>query len=64
VDFVCIDKHLVIELDGGQHASATEADERRTKFLEQKGFRVVRFWNNEVLGNTEGVLERILEFLN
>jgi very-short-patch-repair endonuclease len=64
VDFVCIDKHLVIELDGGQHASATEADDRRTKFLEQKGFRVVRFWNNDALGNTEGVLERILELLN
>jgi very-short-patch-repair endonuclease len=64
VDFVCIEKRLVIELDSGQHASATEADERRTKFLEQKGFSVVRFWNNEVLGNTEAVLERILELLN
>ena len=39
VDFVCMEKRLVIELDGGQHASTTEADERRTKFLEQKGFR-------------------------
>ena len=64
VDFVCIDKRLVIELDGGQHASTAEADERRTKFLEQKGFRVVRFWNNDALGNTESVLERILELLN
>ena len=64
VDFVCIEKLLVVELDGGQHARAVEADERRTKFLEQKGFRVIRFWNNELLGNTEGVLERILELLN
>jgi very-short-patch-repair endonuclease len=64
VDFVCIEKLLVVELDGGQHALTVEADERRTKFLEQKGFRVIRFWNNEVLGNTEAVLERILELLN
>jgi len=64
VDFVCIEKRLVIELDGGQHAQATEADERRTKFLEHKGFSVVRFWNNEVLGDIEAVLERIFELLN
>ena len=64
VDFLCIEKRLVIELDGGQHASAVEADERRTKFLEQKGFSVVRFWNNEVLGDAETVLERILELLD
>ena len=64
VDFVCIEKRLVVELDGDQHTRAVEADERRTKFLEQKGFRVIRFWNNELLGNTEGVLERILELLN
>ena len=63
VDFVSIEIRLVIELDGGQHASATEADERRTKFLEHKGFSVVRFWNNEVLVNIEAVLERILELL-
>jgi very-short-patch-repair endonuclease len=63
VDFVCIEKRLVVELDGGQHANATEADERRTKFLEHKGFSVVRFWNNDALGNTEAVLERILELL-
>ena len=64
VDFVCIEKLLIVELDGGQHALAVEADERRTKCLEQKGFRVIRFWNNEILGNTEAVLERILELLN
>jgi len=64
VDFVCIEKLLVVEVDGGQHALTMDADAQRTKFLEQKGFRVVRFWNNEVLGNTEAVLERILELLN
>jgi very-short-patch-repair endonuclease len=64
VDFVCIENLLIVELDGGQHALAVEADERRTKFLEQKGFRVIRFWNNEELGNTGAVLERILELLN
>jgi very-short-patch-repair endonuclease len=64
VDFVCIEKLLIVELDGGQHAIAVEADERRTKLLEQKGFRVIRFWNNQILGDTEAVLERILELLN
>ena len=64
VDFVCIEKLIVVEIDGSQHALTMDADARRTKFLEQKGFRVVRFWNNEVLGNTEAVLERILALLN
>jgi very-short-patch-repair endonuclease len=64
VDFVCIERRLIIELDGGQHAIAAQADERRTEFLEQKGFRVVRFWNNEALGEMEAVLERILEILS
>ena len=64
VDFVCIEKLFVVELDGGQHAFSVEADERRTKCLELKGFRVIRFWNNEILGNTEAVLERIFELLN
>jgi crossover junction endodeoxyribonuclease RuvC len=49
----------VIELDGGQHATMTEQDARRTKMLEQAGFRVVRFWNNDVFDNIEGVLESI-----
>ena len=64
VDFVCIERRLIIELDGGQHASAMEVDQRRTEFLEHKGFQVVRFWNNEALGGLEAVLERILEMLN
>ncbi len=57
-DFVCIEAKLVVEVDGGQHAS--DLDRVRTKYLEQRGFNVLRFWNNEVLENPEGVLETIL----
>lgn len=59
-DFVCEEKSLVIEIDGGQHASHAARDMKRTKFLEAQGYRVLRFWNNEVLGNLDGVLEVIL----
>ena len=58
-DFVCIDRKLIVELDGGQHAD-NPADERRTRFLELRGYRVIRFWNPDVLSNTDGVLEMIL----
>src|SRR3990167_9076020 len=60
VDFVCLERKLVIELDGGQHAEQEAYDTRRTRVLEKDGFKVIRFWNNEVLTNTEGVLEMIL----
>ena len=56
-DFVCRSARLVIELDGGQHS--TEADAPRTANIEAFGYRVLRFWNNDVLENTEGVLEVI-----
>ena len=59
VDFCCVEKMLVIELDGGQHQSRGEYDCRRTAYLESIGFRVIRFWNNEVLGQTDVVLEEI-----
>jgi len=63
VDFVCFDKRVVVEVDGGQHDE--EADRRkdavRTAWLEGEGYRVLRFWNNEVLGNMEGVLTVIME---
>ncbi|WP_282184084.1 endonuclease domain-containing protein [Azospirillum brasilense] len=59
VDFVAHDHRLVIELDGGQHADQAPYDERRTRMLEQAGFRVLRFWNNDVNDNLEGVLETI-----
>ena len=55
-DFVCREKQIVIEVDGGQHDARQERDAQRTRFLEGKGYRVLRFWNNEVLGNIEGVL--------
>ncbi|MBW2619200.1 MAG: endonuclease domain-containing protein, partial [Deltaproteobacteria bacterium] len=60
VDFVCLEKMLVIEVDGGQHAERREADARRTADLEEDDFQVLRFWNHDVLKRTEGVLEAIL----
>ena len=63
MDFCCIDHRLVIELDGGQHLENVDADRARTAFLERLGFRVMRFWDNEVLTNTNAVLETILEQL-
>lgn len=62
-DFVCIESKLIVEVDGGQHADQAPYDEDRTQWLEAKGYRVLRFWNNDVLGNMEGVLARILEAL-
>lgn len=59
VDFVCLERQLVIELDGGQHANRCEYDERRDAWLQARGFRILRFWNNQVLNQLEGVLEVI-----
>ena len=58
-DFVCLELKLIIELDGGQHADRINYDDQRSLFLEQRGFKVVRFWNNDVIENTGGVLETI-----
>ena len=63
VDFVATEKRLVIELDGGQHAINKEQDRVRDNYIKSEGYRVLRFWNNEVLLNTEGVLERIREVI-
>lgn len=65
VDFAAIAHRLVVEIDGGQHAEPDQAgyDARRTADLERLGFRVLRFWNNEVLGHTEVVAEQIWEAL-
>ena len=61
VDFVCLEKKLIIELDGGQHALPDEItkDQERTERLEKEGYTVIRFWDNDVLMNTSGVLELI-----
>jgi very-short-patch-repair endonuclease len=59
VDFACLKAHLVIEVDGSQHAQAREKDDTRTAWLVSRGFHVLRFWDNEVLLRTEGVLEKI-----
>lgn len=60
-DFACHHCKLVIVIDGGQHAVAghATADAERTRFLESRGYRVLRFWNNDVLQNTEGVMTTI-----
>ena len=58
-DFCCEAARLIVEVDGGQHAQSGEADQARTEFFERRGYRVIRFWNSEVLGNIDGVLEEI-----
>lgn len=58
-DFVCHGARMVVEVDGGQHATRSETDQLRTKALEANGYRVLRFWNNDVLNNIDGVLEDI-----
>jgi very-short-patch-repair endonuclease len=58
-DFACPARKLVIELDGGQHATQIEADDARTAELARHGYSVIRFWNNDVVENLEGVLEAI-----
>jgi len=62
-DFMCRERMLIIEVDGGQHAERAYKDAARTRFLEQQGFAVIRFWNNEVLENIEGVLITIKDAL-
>ncbi len=64
LDFACLERKIVIELDGGQHADNVPYDTLRTRNLERSGFRVLRFWNNEVFDNIEGVVEVILNTLS
>jgi len=63
VDFVCLERFLIIELDGSQHQEQQDYDHKRSAFLNQQGYTVLRFWNNEVIENIEGVLEKILVVL-
>ncbi|KTD30767.1 multidrug efflux protein [Legionella moravica] len=63
VDFMCLEKRLIIELDGGQHLDNQEYDMTRTAWLNERGYKVLRFWNNDVLQQTATVLEAILREL-
>ena len=62
VDFACPEARIVIEADGGQHAEPGDHD-RRDAFLEEKGWRVLRFWNNDIQENRDGVAQRVIEIL-
>lgn len=63
VDFLCFEKRIIIELDGGQHADNPK-DLDRTSVLESKGFLVIRYWNNDVSNNMEGVLEEMTAIIH
>ncbi len=64
VDFVCYETKLIIECDGGQHTLQKPKDNVRDEWLKKEGYEVLRFWNNEILQNMEGVLEMIIETCN
>jgi very-short-patch-repair endonuclease len=63
VDFVCLDARLIVEVDGGQHADETYGDAQRDEWLKAQNFRVLRYWNNQVLNELDGVLEDIARAL-
>ena len=63
VDFVCLEARLIVEADGGQHLEQAEGDLKRSAFLESLGYKVIRFWNHEILGDIHNVLERIHDSL-
>ena len=63
VDFACFESKLVVELDGAQHEEQAAYDEFRASVINQKGYRMLRFWNNEVFENMDGVLATILSHL-
>ncbi len=61
VDFLCSSKHIVIECDGGQHLENIRYDEQRDAYIRTKGYQVLRFWNHDILANTQAVLEKITQ---
>jgi very-short-patch-repair endonuclease len=64
VDFVCLEKSLITEVDGGQYMEASLADDERTAWLQSQGCLVIRFWNDQVLKETDAVLEETLRCLS
>lgn len=62
MDFICRERRLIIEVDGGQHANS-KSDALRDQWLNERNYRVLRFWNNDILNNVEGVLETIVNSL-
>lgn len=66
VDFVCCEKKLIIEIDGGQHNEMQNIryDKKRTEYLESKGYKIIRFWNNEIDNNIDGVYQKLEEIFN
>jgi very-short-patch-repair endonuclease len=63
-DFVCHGARLIVEIDGGQHDRSSPREAERSGFLQNEGYRIVRFWNNEVLANLDGVHETIADELS
>jgi len=63
VDFVCFERRLIVEIDGGQHAAQREYDAKRDSWLHDQGFIVLRFWNSDIVENIDGVLQSILDNL-
>ena len=63
VDFICLEKRLIIEVDGGRHAESIMYDRERTSWLESQGYMTLRFWNNQVVYETQAVLEVIRQTL-
>ncbi len=63
VDFICLDKRLIIEVDGGQHMENVSYDSQRDEWLKNQNFKVLRFWNNQVLGEINSVLDVIVKKL-
>lgn len=63
VDFICRNKKLIIEIDGGQHIDAAAYDIQRSMYLEALGYRILRVWNHEVFNNMEGVARQILNLI-
>jgi adenine-specific DNA-methyltransferase len=64
LDFYCVEQKLCIELDGSQHGEAVAYDQLRDQCLQRQGIRILRFWNNQMLMETEGVLEKIYQALS